>query len=160
MKAESAAGNAPAGPVLVVDGHSVIFSWKDLRDLHARAPRQARSLLAQRLQQLHDTRAWMVILVFDGRFGSHRERIEPVPGEMVVAYSSPDCTADALIEAFVAQWKDRRQVTVVTADQAERRTVEALGAWCFSPEWLSTELHERQGELEEALTRVHRRAHW
>ncbi len=78
----------------------------------------------------------------------------------MVAYSPPDCTADSLIEGFVARRKDRQRVTVVTADQAERRSVEALGAWCSSPEWLSSELAGQQDNLEEALGRVHRKARW
>ncbi|VVM07577.1 hypothetical protein MAMC_01706 [Methylacidimicrobium cyclopophantes] len=161
MKAKaSVAQERAAVPALVVDGHSVIFAWKELRDLHTRSPNQARRLLAGWLQQLHDSGAWSVILVFDGRFGSRRERIEPASGEMVVAYSTPDCTADSLIEAFVSQQRDRERVTVITADQAERRSVEALGAWCSSPEWLSSELEEQRENVEEALVRIHRKARW
>jgi hypothetical protein len=147
-------------PALVVDGHSVIFAWKELRELHARAPRQARELLAGRLQQMHDTGAWSVIVVFDGRFGSRRSRIESSSGEMVIAYSPPDCTADSMIEAFIAQRADRERVTAVTADQAERRSIEAMGAWCSSPEWLASELAQLQGNLGETLSRVHRKARW
>ncbi len=160
MKTKAAARELPAAPALVIDGHSVIFAWKELRDLHAHSPNQARHLLVERLRQLHDSGAWSVILVFDGRFGSRLDRIEPASGDMVVAYSSPDCTADSLIEGFVARRRDRQRVTVVTADQAERRTVEALGAWCSSPEWLASELVERQGTLVEALGRIHRKARW
>ncbi|MDD4931960.1 MAG: NYN domain-containing protein [Methylacidiphilaceae bacterium] len=147
-------------PALVVDGHSVIFAWKELRELHARSPGQARGLLAGRLQQIHDAGAWSVILVFDGRFGSRRDRIESSSDDMVIAYSGPDCTADSMIEAFIAQRKDREQVTVVTADQAERRSVEAMGGWCSSPEWLASELAQLQGNLGETLSRVHRKAQW
>jgi predicted RNA-binding protein with PIN domain len=42
---------------LVVDGHSVIFAWPDLRALHERNRPAARKALADRLQQLHDTTA-------------------------------------------------------------------------------------------------------
>ncbi|QSR85535.1 NYN domain-containing protein [Methylacidimicrobium sp. B4] len=160
MKTEAAARELPATPVLVVDGHSVVFAWKELRELHARSPNQARHLLTERLRHLHDSGAWSVILVFDGRFGSRPDRIQPASDDMVIAYSSPDCTADSLIEGFVARRKDRQRVTVVTADQAERRTIEALGAWCSSPEWLSSALGEEQGNLVEALGRVHRKARW
>lgn len=158
-KASAARGHSDA-PALVVDGHSVIFAWKELRDLHAHAPHRARHLLVGRLRELHDSGTWSVIVVFDGRIGPKPNRIEAASDEMVVAYSSPNCTADALIESFVAQRKDRGQVTVVTADQAERRSVEALGAWCSSPEWLSLELEEGRGSLVETLSRVHRKARW
>ncbi|WP_018290223.1 NYN domain-containing protein [Verrucomicrobium sp. 3C] len=161
MKTKAAiARERSAAPALVVDGHSVIFAWKELREIHAHSPRQARELLSEQLQQMHDTGAWSVILVFDGRFGSRRDRIDSSAEEMVVVYSAPDCTADSVIEAFIAQRADRERVTVVTADQAERRSIEAMGAWCSSPEWLASELEQLQGKLVATLSRVHRKARW
>lgn len=160
MNAKAAAKGGSEAPTLVVDGHSVIFAWKELRELHERSPNRARQVLAGLLQQMHDSGSWSVILVFDGRFGARPDRIAADSGDLVVAYSPPDRTADSLIETFVAQRKDRQRVTVVTADQAERRSVEALGAWCSSPEWLSSELTGQQSALEEALGRVHRKARW
>ncbi|MGD9895739.1 MAG: NYN domain-containing protein [Candidatus Methylacidiphilaceae bacterium] len=161
MKTKAAiAREHSSAPALVVDGHSVIFAWKELRELHAHSPSQARRLLTERLQQMHDSGAWSVILVFDGRYRSGPRGIGSSPGDMTVTYSSPDCTADSLIEAIVAGRKDRERLTVVTADQGERRSVEALGAWCSSPEWLSSVLAEQHENLAEALGRAHRKARW
>jgi predicted RNA-binding protein with PIN domain len=140
---------------LVIDGHSVLFSWPDLRALHQRQPRQAREDLTRRLERLHDTGRWEVTLVFDGKAGAAPSRR---PGDMVVAYSRRDQTADSVIEGLVASQKDRSTVTVVTADGAEKTTVEALGAFCASPDWLRLEMESVQADFEETFAQFRRRA--
>ncbi len=142
---------------LVIDGHSVLFSWPDLRALHQRQPRQAREELVRRLERLHDAGRWDVTLVFDGKAGAAPARR---PGDMVVAYSRRDQTADSVIEALVASQKekDRAAVTVVTADGAEKTTVEALGAFCASPEWLRLEMESVSADFEETFAQFRRRA--
>ncbi len=140
---------------LVIDGHSVLFSWPELRGLHQRQPRQAREELIRRLEKFHDAGSWELTLVFDGKAGTAPVRR---PGDMVVAYSKRDQTADAVIEALVASQKDRSTVTVVTADEAEKTTVEALGGFCVSPEWLKLEMESVLADFGETLSQVRRRA--
>ena len=55
---------------LLIDGHSVIFAWPDLRKLHDGNRAAARKVLADRLQHLHDTSDWLVTLVLDGKLGT------------------------------------------------------------------------------------------
>jgi len=144
---------------LVVDGHSVIFAWPDLRALHDRNRSAARKELADILQQLHDTTAWRVTLVLDGKMGTAipvaRKRTD-----MVISYATADQTADSLIERLVGASGVAKDILVVTADEAEKLTVEALGANTASPDWLREELEREKAFFSEKLERIHRSERW
>jgi len=151
---------------LLVDGHSVIHAWPELRALHRRQPRQAREELVRKLRYFHDVGNWNVTIVFDGKSGPTAEPRRP--GDLVVAYSRGDQTADSVIEALVAAQPAqasagqaaRANVTVVTADEAERVTVEALGSYCVSPEWLRLEMESAQADFDETFRQAKRREKW
>jgi predicted RNA-binding protein with PIN domain len=144
---------------LVVDGHSVIHAWPELRGIHARQPRLARESLIRELRTLHDASHWAVTLIFDGRRGTSEA---PDQAGFIVRYSKADQTADSLIEALVAGQpeKDRDRITVITADQAERHTVESLGALCFSPDWLRLEIEQQIKAFTQIQYGVKRQARW
>jgi predicted RNA-binding protein with PIN domain len=145
---------------LVVDGHSVIFAWADLRALHGRNRAAARKALAEKLQHLHDTTPWRVTLVLDGKLGTAIDSAARKPADMVVCYATADQTADSIIERLVAASGVAPEIRVITADEAERRVVESLGAEVSSPAWLREEI-ERQGvSFADDLQRVHRSAQW
>jgi predicted RNA-binding protein with PIN domain len=145
---------------LVVDGHSVIFAWPDLRKLHDRNRAAARKALADRLQHLHDTSTWRVTLVLDGKLGTAIPTGKRKPTDMVVTYASADQTADSIIERLVGASGVARQILVITADEGERRTVESLGAATASPLWLRQELAMEDGSFTGEMERVHRSARW
>lgn len=145
---------------LVIDGHSVIFAWPDLRALHNQNRAAARKLLADRLQHLHDTTLWRVTLVLDGKLGTAIPANTRKPTDMVISYASADQTADSIIERLVAGSGVAKQILVVTADEAERRTVESLGAEVSSPSWLREELEREGTSFSDELERVHRAARW
>jgi uncharacterized protein len=144
---------------LVIDGHSVIFAWPDLRQLHEHNRAAARKALADRLQQLHDTSEWRVTLVLDGKLGTAIAGTRK-PTDMVISYAHADQTADSIIERLVAASGVAAQILVITADEAEKLTVESLGAGTASPDWLRIEL-EREGQsFTNDLNRIHRSARW
>lgn len=143
---------------LLVDGHSVIFNWQELCALHSRNSSQARDLLRRQLEDLHDSGEWRVTLVFDGKGEKVSE--EKDPASMVVLYSQGDQTADSIIEKIVGQQKDRSNITVVTGDEAERQTIEALGAIVTSPDWLEGELRRCGGDVRRAMEQIHKQAKW
>ena len=87
---------------LVIDGHSVIFAWPDLRKLHDRNRAVARKALIDRLQHLHDTSTWRITLVLDGKLGTAIPIGKRKPTDMVISYASADQTADSIIERLVA----------------------------------------------------------
>jgi predicted RNA-binding protein with PIN domain len=145
---------------LVIDGHSVIFAWHDLRQLHDRNRSAARKALIDRLQHLHDTTDWRVTMVLDGKMGSNLPTGVRQPTDMVVFYATADQTADSIIERLVAVSGVAKEILVITADEAERLTVESLGAATASPTWLRKELALEESSFSNALDRVHRSARW
>ncbi len=149
-----------SGRYLVVDGHSVIFAWPELRALHDRNRPAARKALADQLQHLHDTTSWRVTLVLDGKLGTVAGEPAAKRTDMVISYATADQTADSIIERLVAASGVAPEIVVVTADEAERLTVEALGAGTVSPSWLQAEL-EREGTFFSGqLERIHKSARW
>ena len=52
---------------LLVDAHSVIFGWPELRALHRRHMEAAREQLIQRLAAYQDASGTRVVAVFDRR---------------------------------------------------------------------------------------------
>ncbi|NBQ55599.1 MAG: hypothetical protein EBU36_02935 [Verrucomicrobia bacterium] len=60
---------------LLVDGHSVLHAWPELRKLHSSKPASARETLIRQLSRLHDSGKWRVTLVFDGQKGGKEERL-------------------------------------------------------------------------------------
>ncbi len=145
---------------LVVDGHSVIFAWPDLRSLHERNRPAARKALADRLQNLHDTTPWRVTLVLDGKLGTAIASGTRKPTDMVVSYATADQTADSIIERLVAASGVAPEILVITADEGERRVVESLGAEVALPSWLREELEREGASFANDLERVHRSARW
>jgi predicted RNA-binding protein with PIN domain len=145
---------------LVIDGHSVIFAWHDLRQLHDRNRSAARKALIDRLQHLHDTSDWRVTVVLDGKMGTAVPTGVRKPTDLVVSYATADQTADSIIERLVAASGVAEQILVITADEVERLTVESLGAATASPLWLRKELDLEESSFTHALDRVHRSARW
>ena len=145
---------------LVIDGHSVIFAWHDLRKLHDQNRAAARKALADRLQHLHDTSEWRITLVLDGKLGTAVPMGTRKPTDMVISYATADQTADSIIERLVGASGLAKDILVITADEAERLTVESLGASTASPDWLRKELEMEGSTFTGQMDRVHRSARW
>ena len=145
---------------LVIDGHSVIFAWPDLRKLHDQNRALARKALIDRLQHLHDTTDWRVTVVLDGKLGTSPPTGVRKPTDMVVSYATADQTADSIIERLVSASGVAKDILVITADEAEKLTVESLGAASASPSWLRKELEIEETSFTDELARVHRSAKW
>ena len=135
---------------LLVDGHSVLYSWPELRALHARQPAHARRELIRRLSGLHDSGSWRVTLVFDGKIGG---REETTKDSLAVLYAPEHQTADSLIEKIVQAHAGKGEISVVTADHAEIAAVESFGAFGLSPDWLRDELRAAGLEVTDSLRR-------
>ena len=145
---------------LVIDGHSVIFAWHDLRRLHDQNRAAARKALADKLQHLHDTTPWRVTLVLDGKLGTAVPVGKRKRTDMVISYATADQTADSIIERLVAASGVAAEILVITADEAERLTVESLGAATASPDWLRREMLMEDASFADELGRIHRSARW
>lgn len=139
---------------LIVDGHSVIFAWPELRRLHARRTALARDELVKALTEYQDASGVRVVAVFDGKGVSANE--QSAPGGIQIFYSAAGQTADAIIERLAAKYAEQHELTVATSDLLEAQTVSAFGAVAISVELLRDFLDEARGDLARRLKR-HRR---
>jgi len=131
--------------ILLVDGHSVIFAWPDLAEIHRRNTASARENLVRRLTSLQDSSEWEVAVVFDGRGAKASSDSEP--HGIAVFYSKSGQTADEIIERLAAKYAASCEVTVATDDHMERTTVEALGGMSISTDQLLAEINSAENTL-------------
>ena len=137
------------GRFLLVDGHSVIFSWPELRALHRRRMSLAREALVKALTEYQDASGVRVVAVFDGQGEAPAEAGEP--GGIQIFYSGQGQTADDIIERLVARYAGQHELTVATNDRVEQDTATGFGAVCISAEILHGMLVETRGMLEREL---------
>jgi predicted RNA-binding protein with PIN domain len=119
---------------LIVDGHSIIFAWPELRKLHQRRTSLAREALTKKLRDYQDWTGVRTVVVFDGKGPKISEVSEP--GEIQIFYSRAGQSADAVIERLVSNYASQFRVTVATNDYLEEQTASAFGADCISAEGL------------------------
>ena len=115
---------------LIVDGHSIIFAWPELRKVHARRSSLAREALLKQLRDYQDWTGVHVVVVFDGK-GKKVEAISD-PAEVQVFYSRTGQSADAIIERLASKYTKRFELMVATSDLMEAETVHACGAESIS----------------------------
>ena len=136
---------------LIVDGHSVIFAWPELRRLHARRMALARDELVKTLTAYQDASGVRVVAVFDGKGAKATEATEP--GGIQIFYSGAGQTADQIVERLVAKYADRHEITVATSDHMEQQTATSFGALVVSAEGLRPWLTEARTDLHRRLTK-------
>ena len=139
---------------LIVDAHSVIFSWSDLRALHQRRMILARESLVKSLTEYQDITGIRVVAVFDGQGDKVSETTEP--GGIQVFYSGQGETADSVIERLVAKYGSEHDITVATSDLLEQQTASSFGAICVTAEILHGMLEEARNGFQRELKK-HRR---
>jgi predicted RNA-binding protein with PIN domain len=125
---------------LIVDGHSVIFAWPELRKLHARRSSLAREVLIRQLRAYQDWTGVHVVVVFDGK--GKRVDVTSEPADVQVFYSRTGQSADAIIERLASKYAKRFELMVATSDLMEAETVHACGAESISPDGLRELLAE------------------
>lgn len=135
---------APRARYLLVDGHSVIFSWPELLKLHQRRSALAREALIKVLRHYQDWTGVHVVVVFDGQGARMTSTADP--HDIQIFYSRRGQTADAIVERLAGKYGDRFDVTVATSDSLEQQTVSSFGAACISAERLR-ELVDEERQL-------------
>lgn len=122
---------------LLVDGHSVMHAWPELRRNQVVASKRhlARLELMQRLRHYQDMTGIQVVLVFDGTQAKRGEEREKEGLQIIYADSST--TADNILERLAAKYASQFSLRVVSADGMVRETVLALGAEWISPDMLA-----------------------
>ena len=136
---------------LIVDGHSVIFGWPELKALHAKRTATAREQLVRLLTEYQDNTGINVVVVFDGRGQTVSEVSEP--GGIQIFYSNLGRTADDIVERLVAKYARKYSITVATADLLEQQTAISFGAHCIGLEGLREALAEARRSLAEEIKR-------
>ena len=116
--------------VLIIDGHSAIFAWPELRELHGRNTALARRELISMLTHYQDSVGGHVVVVFDGK-GRKTDSEGRKDGNILVMYSRKGETADTVIEKLVARQSGRMRITVASNDRAELDAVSAFGGECI-----------------------------
>ena len=139
---------------LLIDGHSVIHAWDDLRRLHKMGDKRylAREELLKRMRTLQDMSGQRVVVVFDGIGSKITE--EHSKDDVQVFYADAGHTADAVIEQLAAKYASQFAIRVCTADRMIWDSVRASGA-----EWISPELlrFEWQSAEDTVRTRIGKR---
>jgi predicted RNA-binding protein with PIN domain len=119
---------------LIVDGHSIIFAWPELRKLHTRRSSLAREALIKQLRDYQDWTGVHVVVVFDGK-GRKTSAIYEAD-DVQIFYSRSGQSADSIIERLAGKYAKRFELVVATSDSVEAQTVHAFGAEWISPEAL------------------------
>lgn len=140
--------------VLIVDGHSVIFAWPEIRKLHEARAARAREAVVKVLTEYQDSSGTHVVAVFDGKGETMNEVTEP--GGIQVFYAGVDQTADDIIERLAAKYGSVHELTVATDDLLEQQTVNTFGASCISTEGLRTLLEGTRAEFARELKKFRR----
>ena len=148
--------NSPRLKALLVDGHSIIFAWDDLRVLHEQSESMARDELCRRMTHYQDCMRERVVVVFDG-VGAKTNAKERSDDDIVVVYSGKGSTADDVIERLVSKYASQYELTVATRDRAEMETVMAFGGFCISPATLLERLHRAELQMETTLNRLRKK---
>ena len=117
---------------LIVDGHSVIFAWPELRKLHVRRSSLAREALVKQLRDYQDWTGVHVVVVFDGK--GKKVEASSDPADVQIFYSRSGQSADAIIERLASKYAKRYELVVATSDSLEAETVHACGAESISPD--------------------------
>ena len=129
---------------LIVDGHSVIFAWPELRSLHQKRTALAREALVRKLRDYQDWTGVRVVVVFDGKGAA--VDASSFPGEVQIFYSREGQTADSIVERLASKYGEHFKLLVATSDYLEQETVSACGAEYISAEGL-------RGLLDDTRTR-------
>jgi len=134
---------------ILVDGYSVLHAWPRFGTRKARQMSllQKREALIRVLRQYADQNRRRVTVVFDGYAAKHKPEVAEPSHGVEVLFSEKGKTADDVIERLVGQSEQRAGMLVVTSDNMERRTVEALGAQSISAELFEAEVDAAQREL-------------
>lgn len=140
---------------LIVDGHSVIFTWPELRALHNRRTSLAREELIKLLTEYQDASGVRVVVVFDGKGAKMNE--DSAPGGIQIFYSAAGQTADAIVERLVAKYASQHEITVATSDLMEQQTATTFGALVVSAEGLRDWLDDARRGLARQLKALKRK---
>ena len=134
---------------LIIDGHSIIYTWNYLLKLHQSNKSSARESLIRRMTNYQDITGERVVIVFDGK-GDVSESMND-ENAIQVFYSKSGVTADQIIERLAGKYSTTRNITVASRDRAVLDTCSSFGADAISPKTLEELLEKAEKDLEKRL---------
>lgn len=134
--------------VLIVDGHSVIFAWPELRKLHRQRMVLAREALVHKVGEFCAYFGIHGIVVFDGKGPQTQQESA---GGVQIFFAAADATADQIIERLVARHANGHELTVVTSDLLEQQTVHAFGGSPISADTFLEQFEEARASMEKDI---------
>jgi hypothetical protein len=134
---------------MIVDAHSVIFAWPELRQLHSRRTLLAREALVKALTEYQDVTGIRAVAVFDGQ--GETSSGEQLPGGIQIFYSAAGQTADSIVERLAAKYASEHELIVVTDDIPEQETVTSFGATALSTGLFKQMLEEAEADLQRQI---------
>ena len=142
---------------ILVDGYSLLHSWRDLAPGEPRHSARAREMLIHVLTQYADSIGTPVTLFFDGA-GAPTDTPETIsPDSLEIVFSRKGKTADDLIERTAFRLKPHGEALAVTNDYAERDTVISMGGTAQSCEEFIRDIKRTLGERDELMKTFNRR---
>lgn len=149
----------PPHSFLLVDGHSVLHAWPELRRHQIVASKRhvARADLLKRLRHLQDMKGGQVVVVFDGTQAQMTEERED--GGLQIIYAASGNSADHILEKIAAKYATLHPVRVVSADTMVGETVMAFGADWLSPEMLKSMCDDAEKDMRGHIDKLTSRRH-
>ena len=137
----------PRDTALIVDGYNIIFAWDALSKIAEGDLDAARRRLCDLLSSYAGYKKCRTVVVFDGY------KVKSNPGEKIhfhniqVVYTKENETADAYIEALVAQIGKNYNVRVATSDSLVQLSSFRSGVLRMSARELQEELAQAQKDM-------------
>ena len=118
----------PQEEYLIVDGYNVIHASKELSDLFRENMDAARTRLEDEVSNYQGFDGAETIIVFDAYNRKNNAGRTMRKGNIAVVFTKEDQTADAYIEKFTHDHREKDSVRVVTSDNAEQTIAIGNGA--------------------------------
>ena len=132
---------------LIVDGNNALHSVSDLNSILLHDRRTARDSLVRLLQPIHDEEGYRITVVFDGREGIGSIRKHGSDDTFSIVYSSPEQSADGVIERMLLAARKPEIITVATNDNLIRNCAYEVGASAVRaedlPKWVDRAVSRR-----------------
>src|SRR2546421_10935161 len=110
---------------LIVDGHSIIFAWPELRKLHARRSSLGREALLKQLRDYQDWTGVHVVVVFDGT--GKKVEATSEPPNVKIFNSCRGQTPDAIIDRLWTKNGKRKRLMLAPSVSMELKPVQSSG---------------------------------
>jgi len=137
----------PRQTALIVDGYNIIFAWDDLSAMASEDLDAARRRLCDMLSSYAGYKKCRLVVVFDGYKQKGNPGEKTTFHTIQVVYTKENETADAYIEALVAQIGNNYAVKVATSDSLVQLSSLRSGVLRMSARELREEIAQANKEM-------------